>query len=71
MNNNLEEDVDAFTPTNELVAHHVLMEAGISIMENLANLSKTMPGPFAFLALPLKIRNGSDSPIRPVALLPE
>jgi kynurenine formamidase len=63
-------DLDAFTPTNELVAHHVLMEAGISIMENLANLSTLMPGPFAFLALPLKIRNGSGSPIRPVALLP-
>ncbi|MDR1829044.1 MAG: cyclase family protein [Methylobacteriaceae bacterium] len=63
-------DIDANTPTNDLVAHHVLMTAGISIMENLANLSKLMPGPFAFLALPLKIRNGSGSPIRPVALLP-
>ena len=42
----------------------------ILIMEVLMNLDKLPPRCY-FLALPLKIKNGSGSPIRPIALIPK
>jgi len=42
----------------------------IFIIEMLKNLS-LLPTRCYFLALPLKIRHGSGSPIRPVAFVPE
>jgi len=48
--------------------HPLLLENQILIIENLANLD-ALPSFFVFLALPLKIRGGSGSPIRAVALL--
>jgi arylformamidase len=42
---------------------------GIFILENLFNLEH-LPGRVYFLALPLKIRGGSGSPLRPMALIP-
>jgi len=39
----------------------------VLIIENLTNLSE-LPDFFLFLALPLKIRSGSGSPVRAVAL---
>ena len=42
----------------------------ILIMEILMNLDKLPPRCY-FLALPLKIKNGSGSPIRPIALVPK
>lgn len=42
---------------------------GILIIEMLANLDK-LPTRCLFLALPLKIKNGSGSPVRPIALRP-
>jgi kynurenine formamidase len=47
--------------------HPVILEKRILIIENLTNL-EVLPDFFLFLALPLKIRSGSGSPIRPVAL---
>jgi len=41
----------------------------ILILEGLCNLA-AVPASFYFLALPLKIRGGSGSPLRPVALVP-
>jgi kynurenine formamidase len=41
---------------------------GILIIEGLHNLA-AVPAAFYFLALPLKIRGGSGSPLRPVALV--
>ena len=38
------------------------------ILENLCNLDQ-LPDTFIFLALPLKIRDGSGSPLRAVALV--
>lgn len=43
---------------------------GILIIEELRNL-KELPVRFYFVAAPLKIKNGSGSPIRPFALVPK
>lgn len=48
--------------------HPVVLEKQILIIENLCNLDE-LPDFFLFLALPLKIREGSGSPIRAVALV--
>jgi kynurenine formamidase len=47
--------------------HPVVLEKQILIIENLTNLG-LLPDFFLFVALPLKIRAGSGSPIRAVAL---
>jgi kynurenine formamidase len=39
--------------------------------ENLCNLDKLFGKRFTFIGLPLKIRNGTGSPIRAVAILEE
>jgi kynurenine formamidase len=48
--------------------HPVVLEKQVLIIENLCNLDQ-LPDFFLFLALPLKIREGSGSPIRAVALV--
>lgn len=48
--------------------HPVVLEKQVLIIENLTNLDQ-LPDFFVFLALPLKIRGGSGSPIRAVALV--
>ncbi|MGE5602384.1 MAG: cyclase family protein [Nitrososphaerales archaeon] len=51
--------------------HKVCAERGVTHMENLCNLDKLVGKRFTFVALPLKIRKGTGSPIRPVAILDE
>ncbi len=48
--------------------HPVVLEKQMLIIENLCNLDQ-LPDFFIFLAFPLKIREGSGSPIRAVALV--
>ncbi len=48
--------------------HPVVLEKQMLIIENLCNLDE-LPDFFLFLALPLKIRAGSGSPIRAVAMV--
>jgi kynurenine formamidase len=48
--------------------HPVVLEKQILLIENLCNLDR-LPDFFVFLALPLKIKAGSGSPIRAVALV--
>jgi kynurenine formamidase len=63
-----------FMPSPEMSVHvHLLVERGIHIIEclNLEELSASGARDFLFLALPLKIRGGTGSPIRPIALIPE
>jgi arylformamidase len=48
--------------------HPVVLEKQVLIVENLTNVGQ-LPDFFLFLALPLKIRGGSASPIRAVALV--
>lgn len=47
--------------------HPVVLEKQVLIIENLCNLEQ-LPDFFLFLALPLKIRGGSGSPVRAIAL---
>ena len=60
------------TPPHYLPCHVILLaENGIQIMEmlNLEELSKNNIFEFLFIALPLKIRGGAGSPIRPIAVV--
>jgi kynurenine formamidase len=59
------------TPPHHLPCHVILLiENGIQIMEmlNLEELSRSKTYSFLFIALPLKIRGGTGSPIRPIAI---
>jgi kynurenine formamidase len=61
-----------FTPSPEMAVHvHLLVESGIHIIEclNLEELARLGVREFLFVAAPLKIRGGTGSPIRPVALV--
>jgi kynurenine formamidase len=61
-------------PNPSMSVHvHLLVESGIHIIEclNLEELAASGAREFLFVATPLKIRGGTASPIRPIALLPE
>ncbi len=49
-------------------AHRVLLAAGVPIVEGLVNLDTIGPREFTFLALPLKLRGATGSPVRAAAL---
>lgn len=51
--------------------HTVCAERGVTHIENLCNLDKLVGKRFIFIALPLKIREGTGSPLRAVAILDE
>jgi len=53
-----------FFPAHEVCAEHDLMNT-----ENLCNLAKIADKRFTFVGLPLKIRGGTGSPIRAIAVL--
>lgn len=60
------------TPSPGLPVHGILLvENGIHIMEvlNLEELAADKVAGFLFIALPLKIRGGTGSPIRPIAVV--
>ena len=58
-------------PSQMEVHVHLLVEKGIHIIEclNLEQLARDGVKEFTFVALPLKIRGGTGSPVRPVAIL--
>jgi kynurenine formamidase len=58
-------------PSHMEVHVHLLVERGIHIIEclNLESLAEAGVKEFMFVALPLKIRGGTGSPIRPVAVV--
>ena len=59
-------------PAASLPVHaHLLVDCGIHIIEalNLEELARERAYAFLFVALPLKIRGGTGSPVRPVALV--
>jgi kynurenine formamidase len=61
-----------FMPSPSMAVHvHLLVESGIHIIEclNLEELAESGAKEFLFVAAPLKIRGGTASPIRPVALV--
>lgn len=58
-------------PASNMPVHvHLLVETGIHIIEalNLEELARDRVYEFVFVAAPLKIRGGTGSPIRPLAL---
>jgi kynurenine formamidase len=59
------------TPSSMEVHVHLLVESGIHIIEclNLEELARDGVKEFTFVALPLKIRGGTGSPIRPIAIV--
>lgn len=61
-------------PSKSMPVHvHLLVENGIHIIEalNMEELARDHIGEFVFVAVPLRIRGGTGSPIRPVALVPK
>ena len=62
-----------FAPSPQMAVHvHLLVESGIHIIEclNMEELSAAGVTEFLFVAAPLRIRGGTGSPIRPLALVP-
>src|SRR5260370_25106 len=58
------------TGRNNFEVHHVCRDLGFTHMEGLVNLDQLVgKGRFRFIGFPLKIKGGSGSPIRAVALL--
>jgi kynurenine formamidase len=51
--------------------HSVCGERKVTHIENLCNLDKVLGKRFTFVALPLKIREGTGSPLRAIAIVPE
>jgi kynurenine formamidase len=68
--------VEAVSPgrpgRNNFEVHHVCRDLGFTHVEGLVNLDQVVgKGRFKFIGFPLKIRGGSASPIRAVAMLNE
>jgi kynurenine formamidase len=65
--------VDSPSPDNPISrtypVHMMCRESGITHYENLANLAAVTGRRFTFMGFPLRIRNGTGSPVRAVALL--
>jgi arylformamidase len=49
--------------------HLIWLEAGICMVQQLCNLDKLVGKKFIFVCLPLKMRDGTASPVRPCALV--
>jgi kynurenine formamidase len=68
--------VEAVSPgrpgRNNFEVHHVCRDLGFTHVEGLVNLDQLVgKGRFKFIGFPLKIRGGTGSPIRAVAMLDE
>lgn len=50
--------------------HKLLMDAGMYIIENIANCSQLPPKGATIIALPLKVENLVEAPARVIALIP-
>jgi kynurenine formamidase len=49
--------------------HQIWLDAGICMVQQLANLEKLKGKSFLFVCLPLKMREGTGCPVRPIALV--
>jgi kynurenine formamidase len=57
---------------NNFEVHHVCRDLGFTQVEGLINLDQVVgKGRFKFIGFPLKIRGGTASPIRAVAMVEE
>jgi kynurenine formamidase len=55
--------------TKEYPAHNMCAEREVTNMENMANLDAVAGMRYTICAFPLKLRDGTGSPIRPVAII--
>ena len=55
-------------PLDDCGAHDVILGAGLTIIEGLANLT-SLPPVFFVVALPMKVKDGSGSTTRVLALV--
>lgn len=67
--------VDATSPDmwldKDYPCHTVCRDREVTHVENLCNLDQLVGKRFTFIALPLRIRNGTGSPLRAIAILDE
>ncbi|MCC2646499.1 MAG: putative cyclase [Rickettsiaceae bacterium] len=66
--------IDTLSPdihSSGFPVHEVLLKSGKYIIENIANAASLPPSGFYTIALPLKIEEGAESPIRLVGIVPE
>ncbi len=62
--------VDAPSPDREpFPAHKTLLPKNVAIIENLVNLEELIGKKFLFVAAPLKLVNGTGSPVRALAII--
>jgi kynurenine formamidase len=66
--------IDTFSidagPSKDFRVHQVVMAAGLYVLENLANLERLPATGALIIALPMKLADGSGSPVRVLALVP-
>jgi arylformamidase len=60
--------IDSIADT-ALPKHKIFLGQEKCIIENLTNINTLLGKEFTFIALPLKLKNGDGSPVRPVAIL--
>jgi kynurenine formamidase len=60
-----------FGGSSAYMTHRILFEKNIPGLENVANLDQLPAKGFTLVALPMKIKNGSGSPVRIVAFVPQ
>ena len=53
---------------SRFLAHHILLNKGVLILENLCNLEKISGLHFKLVVLPLKLKGATGSPVRAIAL---
>ena len=63
--------IDTLTPEIEkgFPIHHLVLGAGKYIVENLANLDQLPPVGATVLILPIKVTEGTESPVRAIAMI--
>jgi kynurenine formamidase len=59
-----------YGPSQDFVAHRVLLGADVAVFENVASMSDLPARGAIVIALPMKIRGGSGAPLRIVAVVP-
>lgn len=63
------DNLENIEPDYKFPVHALAAREQIVIYENLANLSAVAGEKFTFVGMPLKIRDGTGSPVRPFAIL--
>lgn len=65
--------IDTLSPDrmeDDFVVHQLFLSAGCIIIENVANLAHLPPQGSLILGLPIKIKGGTEAPIRLIGLIP-